>query len=62
MDDNIAICGGVAYFAEHFAHEKYNSIWKMPSVLLSDSLAFELEGKQQGRWPNYAIKKIIAFE
>lgn len=45
MEDNIAICGGIAYFAEHFAHEKYNSIWKMPSVLLTDSLTLELEGK-----------------
>lgn len=44
MDDNIAICGGVAYFAEHFAHKKYNSIWKMPSVLLTESLTLELEG------------------
>lgn len=46
MDDsNIAFTGGISYFAEHFGHEKHNLIWKMPSVLLSESLAVELEGK-----------------
>lgn len=45
MDENIAISGGVAYFAEHFAHKKYNFIWKMPSVLLADSITLQLQGE-----------------
>lgn len=44
-DENIAFPGGYLYFAEHFGHKNYNHIWKMPSVLLAESLAVDLEGK-----------------
>lgn len=44
-ENNIAFTGGISYFAEHFGHEKHNTIWKMPSVLLQESMAVELEGK-----------------
>lgn len=45
MGDEDGFLNSIPCFAIYFGNKKYNTIWKMPSVLLSDYLAADLAGK-----------------